>query len=196
MNKKKQLVRRAFISYDQVFRKLNGLIDVGPILYLGPKKYQGKLRRFADQTVLYPGQSMGFLHMDNSRIAELYESDPAGKRVPFRFVKLLLESFKNLALAVSSDPARTSFSVYSGINWFNPHGKSFGFLSEELPDGLYSAYLRRHFHLLLYAYVPEYEFKVSGRLKPRIFWLTRKQLLEQFKTVKDRRKHKDGIAES
>lgn len=173
-------IKHGFRLYDRLYRTVFGLRAVGPILYVGRSRYRGHPRVFHDGTSLYPGEPMGTLHLDNARIAELYDTQKTPRRVPLAFGRLLLASFKSLAAKARVDQGLKGLPVYVGINWFRPRGKRFGFQAESLAAGPRCYLLRWHFRLLLYAFAPgDASWKIRD-IEPHAFWLTRRGLMKHF----------------
>jgi len=147
---------------------------------VGCERYRGPARAFADQTELRPGEPIGTLHVNNALIANLYETDGAGQRVPLAFSRLLLASLEALAAEAQVDSRLREIPVYRGINWFRPRGKRIGFQVEALAGGSRAGLLRLHFRLLLYAFAGGDDSWKTRPIKPHVFWLTRRQLMKHF----------------
>ena len=176
----RRVIKGGFRLYDRLYRLVFQLRPVGPLLYVGCERYRGPARAFADQTELRPGEPIGTLHVNNALIANLYETDGAGQRVPLAFSRLLLASLEALAAEAQVDSRLREIPVYRGINWFRPRGKRIGFQVEALAGGSRAALLRLHFRLLLYAFAGGDDSWKTRPIKPHIFWLTRRQLMKHF----------------
>jgi hypothetical protein len=133
---------------------------------------------FADGTRLVPGDDYGALHFDNSRIAALGEGSRV--RTGVRFARLLRDSLRDLAAATRNDPALRDLPVFHGITWIREHGERVGFVSEPLPIGPRRRLLGAHFRMLRWVFAPSLRTSLPGAPEPRLFWLTRTDLLTNF----------------
>lgn len=176
----RRVIKGGFRLYDRLYHQMFRLRTVGPLLYVGCARYRGPARVFADQTELRPGEPVGTLHVNNTLIASLYETDGAGQRVALAFSRLLLASLESLAAKAQTDPWLRDIPVYQGINWFRSRGKRIGFEVEALAGGLRAGLLRWHFRLLLYAFAGGNESWKTRPIQPHLFWLTRRQLIKHF----------------
>jgi hypothetical protein len=173
----RQPLRRAVSLGELGYRRYFRLQAVGPMLYLGQTTHRGPARVLADGTSLNPGDSLGILHFNNARIADLHRPhvNPG-----FVFTRLLRSSLAILAQRAQSDPVLRPVVAFRGVTWIPPHGQRIGFEVEPLPDGLRTRWLQWHFHLLLYVFAPEINPGTARRLRPYVFWLTRRQLIRHF----------------
>ncbi len=161
-----------------MYRRRHRLRPVGPMLFVARARYPGPAMRFSDGTRLSPGDPYGSLHFDNSRIAALGEGSRV--RTGVRFGRLLRDSFAHLAQATREDPALGDLPVFHGVTWIREHGGHVGFVSEPLPAGLRRRWLRAHFRLMRWVFAPSLRTAANDAPEPRMFWLTRTDLLENF----------------
>lgn len=181
----RQLLRRGVLLGELGYRRYFRLQAVGPVLYLGQGAHRGPCRALADGTSLSPGDPLGILHFNNARIADLHRphANPG-----FAFARLLWRSLRILAQQAQSDPVLRQVVAFRGVTWIPPHGQRVGFEVEPLPDGLRTRWLQWHFRLLLYVFAPEINPGTARRLRPYVFWLTRRQLIRHF-AVEEPRNH-------
>ncbi|HEX9772413.1 MAG TPA: hypothetical protein VGA44_03025 [Steroidobacteraceae bacterium] len=163
---------------DALYRRRHRLQPVGPMLYVARARYPGPALRFADGTQLARGDTYGTLHFDNARIAALGEGSRI--RTGVRFSRLLRQSFRSLAERTRDDPALRDVPVFQGITWIREHGGRLGITSEPLPRGARRSLLAAHFRLLRWVFAPSVRTGTSAPPEPRMFWLTRGDLLENF----------------
>ena len=97
-----------------------------------------------------------------------------------RFARLLRESLRHLADATRDDPTLRDVPVFHGVTWIREHGERVGFVSEPLPTGPRRRLLGAHFRILRWVFAPSLRTSVTGAPEPRLFWLTRSDLLENF----------------
>jgi hypothetical protein len=133
---------------------------------------------FADGTQLAPGDAYGALHFDNSRIASLGEV--SRNRSGVRFARLLRDSFAQLADATREDPALKDLPAFHGVTWIREHGAQVGFVSADMPSGIRRRLLALHFSLLRWVFAPSVQASRPETPDPRMFWLTRSDLLANF----------------
>lgn len=170
--------RRLYFLYDDFYRHKQRLEPVGPMLLIGEDDYGGEPRAFDDGTVLNPGQPVGTLHFDNKYL--LMHTASQGRRVGLVFREKLFRSLEQLARTAHTGKYR-HLPVYTGVTWLASHGEKIGFRTEPLAENWRNRLLVFHFSVILYAF---YGRGKAGnrlnRLRPRRFWLTRRQLLENF----------------
>lgn len=173
-------VNRIFLFYEACYRLLHRLHPVDDFLYLKVARYRGKLRIFADGTVLHDGDAVGIIHFNNQYLVRAHAdaAGKGGKRTAFVFGYALIESMRRLALELQGNPSFRELAVITGITWFKPHGNKVGFESEPLPESRRKRFLKKHFRLLLYAMFPHLAKRESARLEPHRFWLTKNRLIE------------------
>lgn len=169
--------RRLYFMYDDFYRHRHRLEAVGPMLLIREDEYDGEPRAFDDGTVLNPGQPLGILHFDNKFL--LMNTAAAGRRAGLFFREQLFCSLKELALASDTGKYR-HIHAYTGVTWLASHGERVGFRTEPLPQTLRSRLLAFHFGILLHAFYGRGKAGKRTRQQPRRFWLTRKQLFENF----------------
>lgn len=169
---------RCLNLWDNAYRRCHRLQAVGPMLYIGSVRYTAAVRRFADGTVLAPGDRLGTLHLNNARIATL--DDRRGRHLTaWQFARLLRDSLRALA-TFSLTPAGASFKVYHGTTWMRPHGLAVGFSGKALPSGWRARLLRLHFRVLRAGFSPVGFRTVAADPEPRHFWITRTELHRYF----------------
>lgn len=170
--------RRLYFMYDDFYRRRHRLEPVGPMLLIRPDGYTGEPRSFDDGTVLNTGQPLGILHFDNKYL--LMNTASQGRRAGLIFREKLFRSLEQLAKTAHSGKYR-DIPVYTGVSWLASHGEKIGFRTEPLAENWRNRLLAFHFSMILYAF---YGRGNAGsrlnRLQPRRFWLTRRQLLENF----------------
>lgn len=165
-------------AWDRAYRRYHRLEAVGPMLLVGRRRYSGAERRFADGTLLAPGEWLGTLHFSNARIASLDEG--RGRHLTaWQFARLMRESLQALA-AFSASQSGALLAAYHGTTWMQPHGLTVGFSCEPLPDGWRSRLLRFHFRLLRACFAPASLSGARAELEPRDFWITRTELCRNF----------------
>jgi hypothetical protein len=176
MERLRRIARSALRRVDDLYRRQHHLQPVGPVLFVGRAPYRGPARRFADGTQLDPGDILGTLHFNNARIAALEAATP--NAVAVRFVRLLLESLRNLAEMARADGPFGDLAVFQGLGWWR-HGESVGFLSEPFPEGGRKRFLAVHIGLLVWAFAPSVSTAIAARPEPRISWITRDTLIKR-----------------
>jgi hypothetical protein len=148
------------------------------MLYVGRARYPGPAISFADGTQLAPGDEYGALHFDNSQIASIGEGSRI--RTGVRFARLLRDSLAHLAAATREDPELHDLPAFHGVTWIRDHGGQVGFVSRPLPAGLRRRLLRAHFRLMRWVFAPSLHTGGDDAPEPRMFWLTRTDLLSSF----------------
>lgn len=170
--------RRLYFMYDDFYRHRHRLEPVGPMLLVREGKHAGEPRLFDDGTLLNAGQPLGILHFDNKYL--LINTASHGRRAGLIFRERLFCSLAQLAGAAYSGKYR-NIPAYTGVTWLASHGEKIGFRTEPLADDWRNRLLAFHFGMILYAF---YGRGKAGnrlsRLQPRRFWLTRRQLLDNF----------------
>jgi hypothetical protein len=172
------LARTCLAGVDVVYRRRHRLRPIGPMLYVARARYPGPAMTFSDGTRLAPGDAYGALHFDNSRIAALGEGSRV--RTGVRFARLLRDSLSHLADATREDPALRDLPAFHGVTWIRDHGGQVGFVSEPLPAGLRRRLLSAHFRMMRWVFAPSMHAAGSDAPEPRMFWLTRADLLSSF----------------
>jgi hypothetical protein len=66
------------------------------------------------------------------------------------------------------------------VTWIRDHGAHVGFVSEAVPAGLRRRLLAAHFRLLRWVFAPSLRAARTETPDPRMFWLTRSDLLANF----------------
>jgi hypothetical protein len=183
MERLRRIARSALSGVDDLYRRRFELQPVGPILFVGRSRYRGPARRFADGTQLQPGDMLGTLHFNNARIAALEAATP--NAVAVRFVRLLLQSLRDLAELAHEGRPFGDLAVFQGLGWWR-HGESVGFISEPFPEGRRKRFLAVHIGLLVWAFAPPASTAIAARPEPRISWITRDALIERYGSAKER----------
>jgi hypothetical protein len=173
----RSLVRRGLAGIDRDYQRRHQLTPVGPLLFVGRERYAGPARTFADGTRIEPGDLLGTLHFDNSRVAELETGAPTATGL--RFARLMFQSLKRLGELATSDEAFRDIAVFRGIGWLR-HGGDLGFENEPMPPGLRQRFLTRYLRLLVWAFAADERTARSSRPEPTVTWLTRSVLLTRF----------------
>lgn len=170
--------RRLYFMYDDFYRQRHRLEPVGPMLLIRQGEYTGEARSFDDGTVLNAGQPLGILHFDNKYL--LMNTASHGRRVGLVFREKLFCSLEQLAKATHTGKYH-NISAYTGVTWLASHGEKIGFRTEPLEESWRSRLLAFHFGILLHAFYGRGKTGNRARqLQPRRFWLTRRQLLDNF----------------
>lgn len=169
--------RRLYFMYDGYYRQRHRLEPVGPMLLIREDEHDGEPRYFDDGTVLNAGQPLGILHFDNKHL--LMNTATGGRRAGLIFREQLFCSLTELAKAADTGRYR-NIVAYTGVTWLASHGEKVGFRTEPLPRNWRSRLLTFHFGLLLHAFYGRGKAGNRTRQQPRRFWLTRRQLLENF----------------
>lgn len=175
----RRMLAGLFLVYDRAYQVVFRLQPITELLFLNRAVYSGPQRRFADGTVLYPGDAIGIIHFNNRYLSQLQErsgKSKSGERAAFAFGAALLRSMRTLAQQSSGSPRLADLKVISGITWFKAHGRSIGFEVEALPAGRRKRFLQAHFRLLLKLLFPHLAERENDRLEPHRFWMTRRQL--------------------
>jgi len=171
--------RRLYFMYDGFYRQRHRLEPVGPMLLIREDEYDGEPRYFDDGTVLNAGQPLGILHFDNQYLL-MNTASHGIRRAGLIFREKLFCSLEQLAQAADTGKYR-HVPAYTGVTWLASRGEKVGFRTEPLERNWRSRLLAFHFGILLHAfYGPGKAGKRARQLQPRRFWLTRKQLLENF----------------
>lgn len=168
-----------FLRYDRAYRRFYRLQSVDDLILINRTIYRGPSRRFADGTLLGPGDPVGVIHFNNeylSRIQALSGNRSSSKRAAFAFGAALIKSLRALAAHLSQSTQLQDVQVIGGITWFKAHGREIGFEIEALPPGLRQRLLRMHFRVLLRLLFPHLAARENHRLEPHQFWMTRTQL--------------------
>lgn len=178
MDAHRRLIRSALTRFDRAYRRLFRLTAVGPMLYVGLARHRGPQRDFPDGTRLASNAVVGGLHFNNQWAVGI----DAGSRLQsgVRFARLLRQSFAELAERAHADDALKDIGAYTGVTWFRAHGRAVGIESEPLPHGLRRRWLAAHFRLLIWAFAPADQAAAIAEVDPRVFWITRRALLENF----------------
>ncbi|MCW8196657.1 hypothetical protein F6455_17835 [Proteobacteria bacterium 005FR1] len=170
---------RLFLAYDAAYRVIFRLQPVNEFLFINRAVYKGPERRFADGTVLSPGDPIGVIHFNNQFMSQVQArsgKSNTGKRAAFAFGAALIKSMHKLGQQLGQSPALGDLKVISGITWFKAHGRQLGFEIEPLPPGRRKRMLRAHFRVLLRLLFPHLAQRENHRLEPHQFWMTRNQL--------------------
>jgi hypothetical protein len=174
----RQWLRRAFLRVDESYRQRCGLAAVGPLLYLGLERHSGAPLQLGDGTRVETGAWIGRLHFNNARAAAV-EAD-SRLQAGVRFVRLLSDSFAELAERARADLGALDVAVFEGITWLRPHGSTAGFDAEPLAPGLRRWLLGAHFRLLIWAFAPVARHSAVFEVQPHRFRITRRALIEKF----------------
>jgi len=180
-------VHGGYLLQERLYRRVFGLRAVGELIYLGRTRYRGATRLLSDDTRIAPGDALGVIHFDNLRLAaiEVEPGNPRHREVVF--LRLLRNSLSALAQKVCADSELADLTTFRGITWMPARGRHLGFETEPMPPGLRTRWLKLHFCLMLYAFYPE-ATRPAGDLKPYVYWLTRRQLLQHFAPPDQRRR--------
>lgn len=172
------LLRAGMARIDAFYRRRHHLWRVGPMLFVARARYPGPPLCFDDGTRLATGDTYCTLHFDNTRIVELGEGSRI--RTGVRFARLLRQSFGELAEASRVDPALHDVTAFHGVTWVREHGNRLGIVSEPMPEGLRRSLLALHFRVLRWVFAPSLRTGTRDAPEPRMFWVTRAALLENF----------------
>jgi UDP-N-acetylglucosamine:LPS N-acetylglucosamine transferase len=184
------IVQGAMRGVDDLYRRHRGLQPVGEALYVGRTRYHGPVREFDDGTRLVPGDVIGTLHFNNSRLSRI-EADSAA-RAALRFARLMLDSMRALAARARQDAAHSEPAIYHAVTWLPPHGRAIGFCTEAYPDGARKRLLAAYFRLLVWAFAPAEQTRAAARPTPTVYWLTRNELLQRFGATCDDTEQSDA----
>jgi UDP-N-acetylglucosamine:LPS N-acetylglucosamine transferase len=179
----RQIMQSGLHRVDDLYHRWHRLQPVGEVLYAGRARYRGPAREFADGTRLAPGDFVGTLHLNNARFPRIAADTAA--RAALVFARLMLESMRILAERARQDPAFADLAIYHAVSWLPPHGRGIGFITEPFPAGPRKRLMAAYFRLLVWAFAPAEQTRVSARPDPTVYWLTRKALLTRFGEVRD-----------
>jgi peptidoglycan-N-acetylglucosamine deacetylase len=177
MKRARSLARTCLAGVDRLYRRWHRLRPVGPLMLVGRTRYRGPARRFADGATLEPGDPLGTLHFDNTRLAALGTGSATGTGL--QFARQLFRSMRSLGELVTQDEDFRDIAVFRGIGWIR-HGGDLGFLHEPLPPGPRQRFLARYLRLLVWAFAAEERTAERTRPEPTVTWLTRDVLLTNF----------------
>ena len=181
MHPGRRVVRRGLEGLDALYRRRHDLRPVGPLLYLGVRDHRGAPLVLDDGTRVESGASVGMLHFNNSRAADVQASGRLQAGV--RFARLLIESLSELAAHAQSGRWLGDVQVYEGLTWFPPHGRAVGFQTEPVPPGIRRRLLTAYFRLLIWGFAPAAREAAMTDVEPRVFRITRRALIENFAGV-------------
>jgi hypothetical protein len=169
------------LKVDRLYQRRFALRAVGSALYLGVAPYRGEPVHFRDGTGLVAGELIGTLHFNNANALAAGERAQNNDLAGVRFVQLLRDSLIALAESVRGNPDwLANVNVFHGVTWVPPAGGKYGFQSEEYPAGIKRRWLSLHFRLLMWTFAPSARTRATAIASPRVFWITRGELLENF----------------
>lgn len=178
---------RLFVrGYDLAYRWLHGLTDpaaeVGPALRVAVARHRGPTVRLVDGTVVRRGDRIGFIHLNNERVAQLHgdasETPFAGLKARQAFVA----SLKELARQAVGTDRYAGVKAFTAQTIFHQGTPHVGF--EILPLGnptwsrIVAAYERA-----LVAYYHPLGRRRARRLRlrgARAIWISRSALVRRY----------------
>jgi hypothetical protein len=171
-------LRQLLERVDGHYRERMQLAPVGPLLYVGLARHEGKPCALSDGTRLEPGTWIGRLHFNNARAASVRAETRLQAGV--RFARLLRDSFAELAARARHEARLREVAVYEGITWLRAHGGTVGFDATPLPHGPRRWLLGAHFRLLIWAFAPVAHGAAMSDVQPHRFRITRDALIDSF----------------
>lgn len=178
MESLRRAIRRVLLGIERFYHWRHRLRPAGDVLMIGRQVYRGPDRMFPDGTRLSPGNLVGTLHFNNARILRI-EADHA-RQAALGFARLMRASLRRLAQQAHADPLFSDLTVFQGLSWLPPHGRSLGFVTQPCPERLNTRWRAAYFRLLVWAFAPAPETRILAGSRPTVFWLTRAQLLQHY----------------
>jgi hypothetical protein len=171
-------LRQLLERVDGHYRERRQLAPVGPLLYVGLARHEGRPCALSDGTRLERGAWIGRLHFNNARAASVRADNRLQAGV--RFARLLRDSFAELAARACQEARLREVTVYEGITWLRAHGSNVGFDATPLPHGPRRWLLGAHFRLLIWAFAPVAHGAAMSDVRPHQFRITREALIDSF----------------
>lgn len=171
-------IRCGLSLIDRIYHARRGCERVGPLLMIGRERHVGGRRCFDDGTVIRNGDIIGSLHLDNLAMARLSPRSSIAAAIDFR--NQFRTSLQALAQRSMHDPEFAALAAYRGITWIPPRAARYGFTHDPIPHGNRRAFNTLYFRLLLWAVAPDAESASSAKMAITAWWITRKQLQENF----------------
>lgn len=177
---KNTLFYRFMCWYDAYWRRRHAVEKFNELLSFSFETYTGERRIMNDGTWVEPGDWLAILHFNRECFTASSANPKDYMRNALRFRKLILSSFKQLALAVNEDEKFILVKAFHGVSWLPPHGEKLGFLIERLPDSMLNQVRKFYFSILLKTFFPHVAAAEKNRIQPHAYWLTRQSLLKNF----------------
>jgi peptidoglycan-N-acetylglucosamine deacetylase len=155
------------ISSTNVFR-------LSKISYKGPELYLPD-----GQLIVQAGDLVGEIHFDSSRM--YYEADnPREKGI--HILKVVRSSLPELARFVADNPEYDKISAFTGLTLINQGVKRFGFQVQEVPPTVFTRWLGKYQQLIMKIYhnSSSRSLKQKYSSQPRLVWMSRQQLMENW----------------
>jgi hypothetical protein len=166
--------------YDAYWRRKNRVEKFDDLLSFSFKKYSGKRQIMEDDTWVEPGDCVAIIHF-NRECFDNSSTDPKKiLRNALRFRRLIIKSFKQLAIDVSEGKKFAHVKAFHGISWLPPHGEKLGFVIEKVPDSILNSIRKFYFSILLKTFFPNITMREINSIEPHAYWLTRQTLLNNF----------------
>ncbi|MDO8345063.1 MAG: hypothetical protein Q7T48_17815 [Cellvibrio sp.] len=177
---KSRLVYRFMCWYDAHWRRRHGVEKFDELLSFSFEKYAGERRIMNDGSWIEPGDWLAILHFNRECFMNSSANPKDYLRNAFRFRKLLLSSFRQLAQVINANEKFVTVKAFHGVSWIPPHGEKLGFLIERLPDSALNQVRKFYFKILLKVFFPHIATAEKNPIQPHAYWLTRNNLLKNF----------------
>lgn len=146
-------------------------------------KYHGTPIECGDGTLIYPGDWVGELHLDNHKILQMLQSRDAN-RVALTIARMVRISMREICNEISSNPKLSEVKALQGITLLHRgivHG--LGFEKHEIAVGRFRSFSTSYLRLLLGVFQPGTRKRIDQqgeKLVPIRLVLTRKMLIQRF----------------
>lgn len=177
---KSTLFYRFMCWYDTYWRRRHGVEKFDELLSFSFEKFTGERRMMNDNTWVEPGDWLAILHFNRECFINSSENPKDDIRNALRFRRLILSSFRQLALDINANEKFVMVKAFHGVSWLPPHGEKLGFLIERLPDSMLNRIRKFYFKILLQTFFPHLAAAEKNRIQPHAYWLTRQSLLKNF----------------
>jgi hypothetical protein len=168
-------------AYDLLYRRYWRTEPIGFVLALDRRVWRGPERRFADGTVVHPGEMIGELHLQNRRVLALHARATHPLAVGLAFRRELIASLRALALHAARDPAVGGLPAFHARTILTAGAERVGFVLDDGVEG--DGPLRAfHFHLMLCRYhTAGFRRWPEVPLRVRALWLTSTELGRRYR---------------
>ncbi|MEW6697114.1 MAG: polysaccharide deacetylase family protein [Bacillota bacterium] len=184
----KRFLRNLWQVWEYFFDRLAGLKPVGGqegnLFRLAVRDYRGRMTKLPDGTVLYPGDKVGELHLNNDFLQRITATTRSLELVGIMLLRETKRSLPLLAKTVSQDPSYQGIKALIGVTIIHRGTPQLGFSVYDLPPGIRSlvTWYQRWLLFLLHPGGISHLRRQWDKLVPKRVIISRQELINRYLT--------------
>ncbi len=186
----KRVLVNAWMVWERLFHKLFRVNLIDPnnkLLRMRVKIYRGKPITLDDGVIIYKGDKMAELHLDNESLFQLGANVKTTIQLAIQMIRQVEQLLPQISQLITSNPQYKDVKALNGVTMIHRGTKQLGFTVIDLPKGIGSQCTRLYLKLLLAVIHPEGRQRLQVKkelLVPKMIVMSTKELNKRYSKEK------------